>query len=143
MKKLTSFLFFIFTLQLYSQTELPIKFKVTEEANVWIGKEWDLNFKTMKSPINVDFDGKKLAMYYESGKIFLEIDIISYERKERKNYDRLENEVFILKIEKKGFIQYIIINKSYSILDTIITELKIPYVHDTGETMSYNYYISE
>ncbi len=126
-------------MQAFSQTELPIKFKANEDADVWIGKAWDYSYNPLKTPINVEFDGKKLIMHYDSGKIFWEIAIISYERKEKKNNDKIEKEAFILKIEDKGYIKYLVIEKAYS-YGSVSTQIKIPYVSDTGETISYHYY---
>jgi hypothetical protein len=139
MKTFISILFILVSLQGFTQTELPIKFKANEDAVVWIGKTWDYSYSPLKNPINVEFDGKQLKMYYDSGKVFWETDIISYERKEKKNYDKLEKEAFILKIEDKGYVQYLVIEKSYS-YGSIITKIKIPYVSDIGETMNYHYY---
>lgn len=139
MKTITSILLLLVSLQGFTQTTLPIKFKANEDADVWIGKAWDYSYKTLKNPINVEFDGNQLKMYYNSGKIFWETDIISYERKEKKNYDKLEKEAFILKFEDKGYIQYLVIEKSYA-YGSVSTQIKIPYVSDTGETMSYHYY---
>ena len=123
----------------YSQTELPIKFKANEDADVWIGQAWDYSYKPLKNPLNVVFDGNNLKMFYDSGKVFWETNVLSYERKEKKNNDKLENEAFTLKIEKKSYIQYLIIEKSYS-YGSVTTKIKIPYVTDTGETMSYHHY---
>jgi hypothetical protein len=140
MKKLLTLFMIFISLSAFSQSsDIKIKFKANEEAEVWLGKEWDYSFNKMKNPINVEFDGKKLKMYYDSGKIFWEQDIISFEHKEKKNYDKLESEVYILKIEKKKFIQYVLIKKTYSYGDTI-TQIKIPFVHDTGEIMCYHIY---
>lgn len=84
MKTLITLLFATFSLLCFSQTELPIKFKVNEEADVWIGRAWDFSYTPLKYPINVSFDGKILNMVYDDGKSFWNIDIISYERKEKK-----------------------------------------------------------
>ncbi|MBT3385771.1 MAG: hypothetical protein HN778_05865 [Prolixibacteraceae bacterium] len=133
-------LFFGITFFGFSQDEnFQIKFKANEDIEVWIGKTWDYSYNQLKNPINVEFNGKTLKMYYDTGEIFWEINAISYERKEKKSYDKLEKEVFIIKIEKKGFIQYLVIEKSYSYGD-ISTQIKIPFVTDTGETMNYHYY---
>lgn len=140
MKKVLTFLFICASLIGYSQnSNIDIKFKANEEADIWIGKAWDYSYSQLKNPINVDFNGKLLKMYYDNGKVFWETDIISYERKEKKNYDKLEEEVYILKIEDKGFIQYLVIEKYYS-YGYVTTQIKIPYVSDTGEIMSYHYY---
>jgi len=140
MKKIIVLLLLVTSVYSFGQdSNISIKFKANEDANVWIGKEWDFSYTPLKSPINVEFNGKKLKMYYDDGKIFWEISVISYQRKEKKNYDKLEKEAYILKIEDKGFVQYLIIEKSYSYGD-VHTQIKIPFVTDTGETMSYHYY---
>lgn len=120
--------------------DLPIKFKANEEANVWIGKEWSYEFEKMTKPLNVEFDGQILKIYYDSGKVYLQENVLSFQRKEKRNYDKLEDEAYILKIEEGGFIQYIVIEKSYLFSDRVIPIIKIPFVSDTGEVMSYWYY---
>jgi len=140
MKKLLVLILIVNTYSVFAQdSDISIKFKANEEANVWIGKEWDFNYTPLNSPINVEFNGKKLKMYYDNGNIFMEIDVINYQRKEKKNYDKLEKEAYILKIEDRGFIQYLIIEKTYS-YGSVYSQIKIPFVTDTGETMSYHYY---
>lgn len=140
MKKLLTLFMILISLTAFSQSsDIKIKFKANEEADVWIGKAWDYSYTKLKNPINVEFDGEKLKMYYDSGKIFWEQDIISFEHKEKKNYDKLESEVYILKIVKNELIQYVLIERTYSYGD-ITTKIKIPFVHDTGEIMSYHYY---
>ncbi len=140
MRILITIIFLGFTFWGYSQSEkLPIKFKANEEAEVWIGKAWDYSYNKLKNPINIEFNGEKLKMYYDSGKIYWEIKVISYERKEKKNFDELEKETYTLKIEDKGIIKYLVIEKSYSYGD-VSTEIKIPFVSDTGVIMSYHYF---
>lgn len=142
MKTFTSILFLLVSLQGFSQTELPIKFKVIKDAEVKVGKAWDYSYNQMKIPLNVEFDGKKLKMLYGTGRVFWEADIISYKRKEQKNYDKLEKEAFILKFEKEGFIKYLVIEKYYYSNGFAIYDIRIPQISIHGQTYSYHYYKS-
>jgi hypothetical protein len=140
MKNIITLIILLCSLNLISQnSEVNIKFKVSKEAEIWIGKAWDYTYTEMKTPINVDFDGNNLKMIYDSGKVYWKTNILSYEIKETKQAGELERETFILKIEDGGFIQYLIIEKSYS-YGEIKSEIKLPWVAKTGQTMSYHYF---
>lgn len=120
-------------------SELPITFKANEEANVVIGKNWDYTYTPLKNQINVEFDGFYLKMYYENGgKIYWETDVVDFDRKEKKNYDKLESELFILNIDDNGVTNYVVIERSY-IYDEVTTQIKIPSIVN-GLVFSYHYY---
>lgn len=116
-----------------------INFTAIEEANVELGKDWNATqYTPLKEPMNIKFNGRKLSMFYKSGKKFWEVDILEVQKKEKREYNRLEKEVYILKYKRKDFIQYAIIEYSYLIPGTMI-EIKIPYFYYTGEVVSYTY----
>lgn len=124
---------------LYSQ-DLPIKFKANEKANPWIGKEWDFSYEELKSPINVEFDGKNLNMYYDTDKKFLETNVVRYEYKENKEYDKLKSKIYILEtINKHGFTEYLLIEITYNFGD-ILYEIQLPFMDQKGIIMSYSRY---
>lgn len=126
-------------LQLQAQ-ELPIKFKANEKAETWIGKDWDFSYDKLKFPINVEFDGNNLKMYYDTGKNFLEKDIINYQYKENKEYDNLKNKVYILETKNKhSFTEYIVIQVTYD-FGEVYYEIKLPFMDQTGIIMSYSRY---
>jgi len=126
-------------LQLQAQ-ELPIKFKANEKADTWIGKDWDFSYEKLKSPINIEFDGINLKMYHDTGKNFFEKEIINYQYKENKEYDKIKNKVYILEAKNKhNLIEYMVIKISYSYGD-VIYEIILPFMDQTGEVMSYSRY---
>lgn len=121
--------------------DVNIKFKANEKASVTLGRKWDFSYETLNSKINVEFNGKTLHMFYDSGKEYWKTNVISYERKESKEYGELKEEFFILKIKEKGYIKYIIIEKDYDTLyEDILYQIQIPYVSKTGQILSYTYY---
>lgn len=141
MKTSIFLLFLINTLIATSQTTLPIKFKVTENADVQIGKDWDFSYTPLKTPINVSFDGKNFKMVYETGKVYFESPVISYQQKDTKQYDKLKNNLTIIKIDHYGYVQYIIIEYTYSDIggDNYYTLIK-PTVLDDGLIFGYWYF---
>jgi hypothetical protein len=124
----------------FSQTNLPIKFKAKVEYSKSLGKKGS-EFEDLKSPLNIEFDGKTLSMYYDTGKKWMEkTKVISYIRKEHKVYDRLESEVYIIKLEIDNFEQYYIIEKKYSSIGDYFL-IKIPIYLNDGIVFSYVYFI--
>lgn len=125
----------------FSQTTQPIKFKVTENADVQIGKDWDFSYTPLKTPINVSFDGMNFKMVYETGKVYFESPVISYQQKDTKQYDKLKNKLTILKIDHYGYVQYIIIEYTYSDMGSNnYYTLKKPTVLDEGIVFGYWYF---
>ena len=126
----------------FSQTpQFLVKFKATEEANPTFSKAWDFNYTEKKYPLNVEFDGKILNMFYDDGKVFDKIDVISFEKKERKAKDKfgVNYEAYILKVIQQGFDAYVILEKAISPNYTTNT-VKIPYYDNFGEVKSYWYF---
>jgi len=141
MKKIFTILLIFSSLIGFSQNSDPIiKFKANASAEVWIGREWDLNFDQLNNPLNIEFDGKKLKMYYDNGMVYWEQDVLNFDHKEKRTNDRLENEVYILEIERNEFIQYLIIEKQYFSFGEPITQIKIPFFSDIGQITNYRYF---
>jgi hypothetical protein len=141
MKTLFLLLLLINTLFAYSQTTIPIKFKVTEEAEAQIGKEWDFSYTPLHTPINITFDGKTLKMVYETGKVYYQTSVLSYEYKDIIDKTLPRKEYSILKISRDGFIQYIIITYTHSVSETDnYYTLSQPFVTKTGDVFSYRYF---
>ena len=124
----------------FSQTTKPlINFKATESANPWIGKDWTFTFEEMKHPMNIEFDGKTINMYYDSGTSFLNKVVESYEKKEVNNYGKIESIAYVLKMNDEGYTTYWVIEKKFKATYTV-TELRRPYISKLGEVSSYWYY---
>ena len=139
MKTTNLLILLMLSLPVFSQnSNFLIKFKATEEANPWIGKNWDFSFKTLNTPLVIEFDGKVLNMYYENGKRYLKLNVLSYNKLDKSTGDKIESETYTLKTDRDGFINYIIIEKKYSF--NTITEIRIPFVDKSGQTQSYWYY---
>ena len=139
MKTANLLILLMLSLSVFSQNStFLIKFKATEEANPSIGKDWDFSFKTLNTPLIVEFDGKVLNMYYENGKRYLKLNVLSYNKLDKTNGDKIESETYTLKTDRDGFINYIIIEKKYSF--NTITEIRIPFVDKFGQIQSYWYY---
>ena len=141
MKKLLLFSTLIlgFTIVGFSQSfNLPIKFQATESSEMTMGKAWDFSFTKSNEPMNISFDGKVLKMYFSSGRKYLEKKIISYQKKEKKDYDKTTSIAYILKTMDSGFIEYIILKREFDILN--ISEIQIPILTPLGMTYSYIIY---
>jgi hypothetical protein len=123
----------------YSQTSIPLSFTVHERSSIQFGEQWDMEYTPLRTPMKVSFDGKKLKMIHESGTVFMEAEVAEFKRKEEKKNDKLEVEAFILTITKREFIIYIIIEKKYT-YDSVMWQVKVPFISDTGETISYSYF---
>lgn len=93
MKKLFTFLFLILFFESGIAQDI-VRFKANETADVILGKEWNYNYEEMKKPLNIDFDGKRLKLFYDSGTVYLELQVISYEKKEKSDYDKKTGELF-------------------------------------------------
>jgi hypothetical protein len=141
MKKQLLIILLLNSLLAYSQTTIPIKFKVTENADVQIGKDWDFSYTPLNTPINVNFDGKVFKMIYETGKVYFESPVISYEQKQKKVSVGMKKDLTILKINDHGYIQYIIIEYTYTISseDNHFTLMK-PTILDDGLVFGYWYF---
>lgn len=141
MKKSTIIMTFIIFCSLlsFSQTELPIHFKANEKATIDLGKSWNNDYKTLDNKLNVKYNGDSLRMYWDSGKTFWKTNVLSHKYRKDTEFGDLNREIFILKIKKEGFINYVLIEKDYEFGDVIPT-IKIPYRYKTGEIISYDYY---
>lgn len=137
MKKLFTFLFLILFFESGIAQDI-VRFKANETADVILGKEWNYNYEEMKKPLNIDFDGKRLKLFYDSGTIYLELPVISYEKKEKSDYDKKTGELFALKVEREDVIQYIIIERTL-VYEKWINTIKIPY-YSKKELFQYTYY---
>lgn len=140
MKKILTILFICASVTAYSQnSDVNIKFKANEEAQISLGKKWDFTYSPKINPLNVIFNGDSLKIYYDSGKSYFNTHVISYERKEITDYgDNLEEVLYILKTNDDDMIKYIIIEKSYSYGDISSILIKIPY-YVKGEVFMYHY----
>lgn len=126
----------------FSQSTKPlVKFEATEEANPQMGVTWDFSYTEKKFPLNVEFDGKVLNMFYDSGKVFEKIEVISFEKKEQKAKDKfgVNYEYYILKVIRRGLDAYIILEKAVS-PNYKTNTVKIPYYTNFGEFSSYWYF---
>lgn len=144
MKKIILLLLLLFTgFYSFSQNDkVNIKFVVNLKTELWIGKEWDYNYEKLNKPLIVSFDEKKLNISYENGDEFWDINVISYTKKIKKDYDKIEKELYTLKIIDGNYIIYVLIEKDYtSVLYEYTYEIKIPFIYN-GEIMNYNYYRS-
>ena len=121
------------------QSKSLIKFRATEEASPMLGVKWDFNYIEKKFPLDIDFDGKVLNMIYVGGEVLERIDVISFERIVEKDKAGTSIETFTLKVNRKPFIAYIIIEKKVSSTNLIKT-IKIPYIDKHGQVWSYWYY---
>lgn len=146
MRTLLVIISFVISFNSYAQKP-NISFKATEQANVWLGKEWNFKWTEMKSPLNVEFNGDFLNIYYDSGKIFDKVDVISFEKKEVKNNytSKVEGHTYELETrnEKTQVIEYIILRtKLYGYKEGIESyTLEIPfYSKDEKKLYSYWYY---
>jgi hypothetical protein len=135
-KVLLSIVITLFGVLIQAQ-DLPVQFKANEEANPWIGKLWDYSYETMKTPINITFDGENLKMIYEGGKVYFEKEIINFQYKENKKYDEVKDKVYILETKNEhNFTEYILIQITYSYGD-VSYEIQLPYMDQKGIIMSY------
>lgn len=118
---------------------IPLNFIVEEEAQAWIGKQWDFSYTQMKTPINVHFDGKVLKMNYKTGESFSNYTILDYKKLENKKYNKIEGITYTLKYEEDGYINYIVIEKAINAFGYSIT-VYIPFRGNNGTIMSYFIY---
>ena len=135
MKRIFLLLFVFSSISIYSQT-LPIKFIVTETADIKLGEAWDFNTKPLNSEINLSFDGKVLKMVYSTGKVYLEIPVISHENKSVIVIQTNSRDVSILKVERDGLIQYILIENNH-LMSGDYYSVMIPYYEPSGQLISY------
>jgi hypothetical protein len=124
---------------LSAQEKPIIKFKANETADVIIGKEWNFEYEQMKWPLNVEFYGTKLKLFYDDGKIYSEDTVLSFDKKEKNDYDKKTGEIYSLKINNDNMIQYIIIEKRL-ISESWMYVIKIPNFDKNKEFFSYRYY---
>jgi hypothetical protein len=124
-----------------AQPKMPLNFQIKENANVKIGTSWDYTYQEMKTPMAVAFDGKTLKMTYTSGKVYFETPVLSFDTKKSTKDGKVSEVVYILKIERRGFINYIVLTAGYDIVYNWYYALEIPTVSKTGSTMAYDYYL--
>lgn len=137
MKTITLLAFSILiNLPMLSQSAPLIKFRVTEKSESKIGEEWDFSYEELRTPMIIEFDGQILNMYYENGNKYYKVIVQSYNKRDVIKRDRKEAEVYTLKVEEKGLVNYIIIVKNFLILD-IVNEIRLPYVDENGQTQMY------
>lgn len=99
-----------FTVNTYGQKlETPLKFQVSYSLN-W--NEKPNEYREMKSPINVIFDGESLRMVYPSGKVYWNVKVDRYIFKTRKINSK-ENQIIIAEYKDNDFIQYFNIELDY------------------------------
>ena len=133
-------LLILISFALFAQPSKPlVKFRATEEATPAVGVSWDFNYTAKKFPLDIDFDGKVLNMIYEGGKVLERINVISFERILEKDKSGSSIETFTLKVDRKPFVGYIIIEKKVSSTYSTNT-VKIPYIDKYGQVRSYWYY---
>lgn len=116
-----------------------VKFTANESANVSLGKEWDFQFIKMKHPLNVLFDGKILKLFYDDGKVYSEDTVVSFEKKEKSDYDKKTGEIYVLKIEENKMFLYIIIENRL-VYDQWVQTIKMPHYSKNNEFISYTNY---
>ncbi len=138
MKKTITLLAFsiLINLPMMPQSAPLIKFRVTEKSESKIGEEWDFSYEELRTPMIIEFDGQILNMYYENGNKYYKVIVQSYNKRDVIKRDRKEAEVYTLKVEEKGLVNYIIIVKNFLILD-IVNEIRLPYVDENGQTQMY------
>lgn len=117
--------------------KVPFRIKVTESAEVYLGKNWDYSYQPMRSPMIVAFLGDKLYMDYASGTSFTERPVSNYTVIEQ-SVGLSETKSFILESPRDGITEYIVITISDDGFDLNFT-VKYPYMNK-GEVTSYIYY---
>ena len=138
MKKITLIaLSFGLMLSSFAQDKINISFTAVEQATVQLGVKWDYQYKPMRSPIKVTFDGSTLNMVFPSGKVYSTKKVISYTTTKE-----TDKEYYILKVLYDGFINYITIIISEEAFAKC-TEIKMPFFYKNGVVMSYTYFQSK
>jgi hypothetical protein len=123
---ITILFFVVFTAK--SQESFTVDYNMT----VIVGRERPLDYQEMKTPIKVFFDDKKLTMVYTSGKPYLDWEIDEIKKKPSENGD-----LYILRVEEEGFIQYVLIKK-----DSLGFEIRLPSMVD-GFIIGYDYFVGD
>lgn len=81
MKIISLLALFLFPFYAFTQ-KANVKFQTTEKVAEWLGKEWKSDWEEMKNPINIEFNGEILKMYYNSGNVFGQHAVNSYAKNE-------------------------------------------------------------
>jgi|VirMetMinimDraft_7_1064189.scaffolds.fasta_scaffold83796_2 hypothetical protein len=146
MKIILLFALFLFPFYAFTQ-KVNIKFQATEETSEWIRKEWKSDWNEMKSPINIEFNGEVLKMYYNSGKLFGQYTVASYEKKDAKNEHSptITGEIYTLEVkdEKNRIVKYLVLRTHFFGFKEGIEwyRLEIPFVgKDDKKVYSYQFY---
>lgn len=101
---------FAIVILVYHVNSQSFNFIATVKASVYSGKEWDFTYETLKTPMNISFDRKKLNMVYESGKEYASFEILRIiTTKETRENEKVTQVNYALEYkDKNGYFGYIL-----------------------------------